>query len=188
MEYDNLKENVLREMGKISEIRDENEKRKAERKIEKMIRRMNKLFRIQEEKKKKDILESIKDREIIISKTSLDTKNLKKKWEYIFTKNITQQEKEKIYLSSYLWHAFSYEKVLAREKREARKAFNEMDKKKVIAFYEKKNEVLLYENAVQLKDTDFDMEDDIYLVDPDFQWTYVVTHEKEACGPYFFTV
>ncbi|MDO0824125.1 DUF4275 family protein [Desulfosporosinus nitroreducens] len=29
-------------------------------------------------------------------------------------------------------------------------------------------------------------EDDIYLVDLDFHWTYVVTHEKEQCGPYFF--
>ncbi|WP_363319157.1 DUF4275 family protein [Desulfosporosinus sp.] len=37
-----------------------------------------------------------------------------------------------------------------------------------------------------MKRHEFDMADDIYLVDLDFHWTYVVTHEKEQCGPYFF--
>jgi hypothetical protein len=44
---------------------------------------------------------------------------------------------------------------------------------------------LYFKNAAELKDTDFDLEDDIYISDINFTWTYVVTHEKEQCGPYF---
>jgi hypothetical protein len=48
----------------------------------------------------------------------------------------------------------------------------------------------LLENARSLKAEDIikDIDDyleDVYVVDTDFTWTYVFTHE-EYCGPYFY--
>ncbi|MBK5252809.1 MAG: DUF4275 family protein [Peptostreptococcaceae bacterium] len=40
-------------------------------------------------------------------------------------------------------------------------------------------------NAEQLKSSDFDLEDDVYVVDAEMKWTYVHTHESQ-CGPYYF--
>ncbi|SHI13526.1 protein of unknown function [Desulfosporosinus lacus DSM 15449] len=53
-------------------------------------------------------------------------------------------------------------------------------KKEVIGFFQHNKDVFIYDNAVLLKDNEIDMEDDIYLIDLDFDWTYVVTHEKNS--------
>ena len=38
--------------------------------------------------------------------------------------------------------------------------------------------------ATNLKASDFDMEQDVYVVDSEMKWTYIHTHEI-VCGPYF---
>ncbi len=38
--------------------------------------------------------------------------------------------------------------------------------------------------ATNLKASDFDMEQDVYVVDSEMRWTYIHTHEI-VCGPYF---
>lgn len=49
-----------------------------------------------------------------------------------------------------------------------------------------------YENKVfevfdgdKVRAKDFNKEDDIYIVDKYFKWTYVNTHERGWLGPYF---
>ncbi|RPK29564.1 hypothetical protein EDO6_00187 [Paenibacillus xylanexedens] len=53
--------------------------------------------------------------------------------------------------------------------------------------YESGGWVLLYENANQVIAADFDSEQDIYIFDRAFTWTYVYTHES-MCGPYFYKI
>ncbi|CAM3916602.1 hypothetical protein GCM10009865_54200 [Aeromicrobium ponti] len=48
----------------------------------------------------------------------------------------------------------------------------------------------MIENAKKLKAEDItnrieEYMDDVYVVDKDFTWTYIHTHE-EFCGPYFY--
>jgi hypothetical protein len=45
--------------------------------------------------------------------------------------------------------------------------------------------VFEYNNASDIVASDFDYEQDIYLFDKNFTWTYVYTHES-MCGPYFY--
>lgn len=187
MEYENLKNHLFEEIVRVGKIKNEDEKQKQSEKLDEKIRKMNELVSLQQEQKEQAILNSMEKRGIIKNISTLDSTTLKKKWEIAFAKGLTQDEKKQVYLSDFLWHIFSYKKVISMENYEARDAFNKAMKKEVIGFYQHKKDVLHYENAAFLKDTDFDLEDDIYLVDFDFHWTYVVTHEKGQCGPYFFT-
>ncbi len=113
---------------------------------------------------------------------------IKTKWTNLFTKNISKETKKNIFFDDYRWHVFSYKVLNALEKDDARQAFNKCRKKEVYAFYQNKNEAFKINKASLLKSGDFDMDDDIYLFDPINKWTYVITHEKEQCGPYFYSL
>lgn len=117
---------------------------------------------------------------------NFSSQKLKTKWEETFASSLSTNEKKQIYIESFFWHIFSYEKVICKKNQDARKSFNETDKNIVIAFYQDHDDVLYFENATNLKDIDFDTHQDVYIVDVDFTWTYVVTHEKQQCGPYFY--
>jgi hypothetical protein len=51
-------------------------------------------------------------------------------------------------------------------------------------FYQHSDYALIVENAQQITADDFMDEEDIHIVDKNFTWTFVKTHER-ACGPYF---
>lgn len=88
------------------------------------------------------------------------------------------------YINQYLWHGFSYGKAYCISKSKARRALINHKKNEVFVFYQHNEAAYIYKNASKLKASDFDMDDDVYVVDKDFQWTYVKTHET-MCGPYF---
>ncbi len=64
-------------------------------------------------------------------------------------------------------------------------------KKDCYVFYQHCDEVLLIKDASLLhmddilRETDDAYKGDIYIVDKDFTWTFVKTHEHRWCGPYF---
>lgn len=111
------------------------------------------------------------------------------KWIKVFAGDIHLNE-------SYLWHVFSknYRQDYL-EGDEAIEAFNNLKKKGYYIFYERyrydDEDLSEYENKVfevfgwsKLKAEDlFDC--DIYVVDKEFKWTYVSTHEGDWFGPYF---
>lgn len=184
-ESESLRNDILKELVRIEKIQDENEKQALSRELNEKIRKLNELLYLEREQKRRAISENMKERGIITCTCNLNQGALKEKWENAFAGGLTPDEKEQIYLPQFLWHIFSYERVSHLKNAPAREAFNKVRKSVVIGFYQNKKDVVRYENAALLKDTDFDMEDDIYLVDPDFQWTYAVTHEKGLCGPYY---
>lgn len=115
------------------------------------------------------------------------------RWEKSFASHLKQNEKEKIYLygdryfSGYLWHVFSYEKRPYLLQNDANDAFDAVKKSKCYIFYQHSANVLTVEHASTLKASQFANEEDVYVVDEHFTWTYVVTHES-YCGPYFSKV
>ena len=89
---------------------------------------------------------------------------------------------------NYLWHLFSWCGVPCLQGNAARKAFDDLQYTEAIRFCGgfngnvKKPETV---GKLSAKDLDNDPESDIYIVAKDYAWTYVRTHERDLCGPYF---
>ncbi|WP_343337539.1 hypothetical protein TPELB_25130 [Terrisporobacter petrolearius] len=121
---------------------------------------------------------------------------IKNKWIEVFAGHLTEKERiDEIGMDGYLWHVFSYEKRDCLEGNEARKAFDELRKRGYYIFFEDyvydyysseyENKVFEVFDGDKAKAKDFNKEDDIYIVDKYFRWTYVNTHERNWLGPYF---
>ncbi|MBP2242941.1 hypothetical protein J2Z40_003523 [Cytobacillus eiseniae] len=117
--------------------------------------------------------------------------DLRKQWEAHFSNHLSDKEKESIFLydkdgyCGYLWHLFSFNKRSSLEMEQADCAFNNEAKQFCYVFYQHTNDGWILENASSLHAEDFLNEEDVYVVDKAFTWTYVRTHETGWCGPYF---
>ncbi len=115
---------------------------------------------------------------------------LRKRWEESFADHLNDQEKSDIYLfddnglCGYLWHLFSYKKKDCLKGEKAKTAFNQETKRSCYIFYQNSDYAVVVESAAALQAIDFEQQEDVYVVDTEFTWTYVQTHEDE-CGPYF---
>lgn len=142
-----------------------------------------------------DIVNRLKDKKIKVREIPGWGSYLRQRWEESFVGHLNEQEKEGIHLSyshgacGYLWHVFSYEKRDHLEQEQANQAFNNISKHQCYVFYQHSDYAFVIEDAafIQVEDflekDDWD-EEDMYIVDKDFTWTYVNTHEA-SCGPYF---
>ncbi len=140
-----------------------------------------------------DIVDKLKNKNIKVIEIPKWGPYLRKKWEYNFANHLSDKEKKSIYLldnggyCGYLWHLFSYEKKDCLEGEKAEVAFNNERKNKCYVFFQHSDFALLIENA-SLIDIDVLMDEagiDIFVVDKEFHWTFVITHETGWCGPYF---
>lgn len=92
-------------------------------------------------------------------------------------------------MDGFLWHLCSQEKVNCLEKDEAIAAFKKQSKIKCTIFYQFINEAYLVQNAETLNveellyDKAHMYYGDIYIMDWDLNWTFIMTHSD--CGPYF---
>ena len=115
-------------------------------------------------------------------------KEVRERWLDTFASEVSEEDLGKRVLAggNYLWHIFSYKLVPCLEGDEARKALAELPDTECYRFYKE------YPPQDQPRIKAITMEDipslpqdlDWYLVDKDFTWTYVHTHEED-CGPYF---
>ena len=112
------------------------------------------------------------------------------KWREHFASHLTEAEQTAIHMlpnskhGHYLWHLFSYEKRETLEQEDAMNAFHAKDKRKCIIFNQYSDEVLFIENASLIRAEHFPRNDDIYIVDEQFTWSFNVTHETDI-GPFF---
>lgn len=113
-----------------------------------------------------------------------DNLYFKKKWEELFLENLTEEEKRNIYINDFLWHACSYNKINNISGKRAIQLFNKQSKKDIIIFYQENNNAFYCEDAKNLNYSDIKNEMDIYISDINFNWSFIITHEK-MCGPYF---
>ncbi len=113
---------------------------------------------------------------------------VKNQWLDAFAGSVSEADLGKHVLAegNCLWHIFSWELVPSLEGNAARDALAALPAGKVYLFYEGKWNDLPYVRPVELPLAGdfFDGLRDVYLVDKDFTWTYVHTHEAH-CGPYF---
>ena len=118
-------------------------------------------------------------------------KDLRERWLDTFAADVSEEDLGKHVLvgGGYLWHIFSYNLVPCLEGDEARKALAELPDTECYRFYKE------YPPQDQPRIKAIEMSEvsslpdglDWYLVDKDFTWTYVHTHEED-CGPYFCKV
>ena len=142
-----------------------------------------------------DFFHKLKSRKVLVSKTNDYGYHLRKKWEEAFASHLSPLEKKQINLHSYsgasgfLWHVFSYEKRKCEKEEQADLAFEKQYKGTCLIFFQHSDDVLLVEEAYDLKAKDLLLSDgeyaDLYVVDQEFSWTYVVTHERGWIGPFF---
>ncbi|MDV6377864.1 DUF4275 family protein [Sporosarcina sp. GW1-11] len=116
---------------------------------------------------------------------------LRGKWIESFAANLTIEERKEIYMDQFLWHLCSYEKVECLEKEEAISAFEKKNKKQCTIFYQFSDDAYLVQHAKNLSVQDLPRDEwnmdyqDLYVMDQDHQWTFIITHENDWLGPYF---
>ncbi|MFP3156413.1 DUF4275 family protein [Lachnospiraceae bacterium ZAX-1] len=174
-----------RQINRISEIEDDREREKQSKILDQIINNVHTINNLEIDQKRNEKIDYVKSRGVEITKINQSIQAIKGKWIAKFAANVAHNIKQEIDLESYLWHIFSFEIVVASCKKTAKRKFDQKEKDGVFLFYQFGNDVFFVKNAGSLKATDFDLEDDIYVVDEKFQWTYVKTHELQ-CGPYFY--
>lgn len=135
-----------------------------------------------------EIVNILKNKKIKITEIPKWGAYLRKQWDNSFVNHLSNEEKKLIYLynaGGFLWHVFSYEKKDCIEGEQAEKAFNNEPKNACYVFYQHSDYALILENASMFTANDLYNETDIYVVDKEFNWTFVKTHETGWCGPYF---
>jgi len=140
-----------------------------------------------------EIVDKLKNKNIRVIEIPKWGTYLRKEWENNFASHLSDKEKQAIYLldnggfGSYLWHLFSYKKKDCIEGEKAEEAFNNVRKNKCYVFFQHSEYALLLENAAMFNTDDLTDETniDMYIVDKQFRWTFVITHETGWCGPYF---
>ena len=114
---------------------------------------------------------------------------LMNKWLSVFGAGVDKQIMEE-HVTSYgnlLWHLFTWGNVSCLQGEEAREAFDELQYDTVIRFYDgyaSHIEKVSVIDKISAKKVDKDRASDVYIVEEDFSWTYVRTHE-DGLGPYF---
>lgn len=97
------------------------------------------------------------------------------------------------YSNQFRWHLFSFELLPALSGKEAKAAFDAIEKDRLYLFFDyapgayliQNANLLTAENLENLKENSPLDYADMYLFDPVGKWTYIRPHE-EYCGPYFF--
>ena len=112
------------------------------------------------------------------------------KWLSVFAEGVDKKLIKKYVTSdcNFLWHIFTWCKVPCLEGEDARKAFDDLEYTKAIRFYggfSNKIKGVSTVGKLSASDIDNDPASDVYIVASDLSWTYVRTHEKNFCGPYF---
>ncbi|MDX8363512.1 DUF4275 family protein [Cytobacillus sp. IB215316] len=121
----------------------------------------------------------------IVVKDHGNAQSLRIDWETEFTSSISDSMKHDIHFNEFLWHVFSNKLLCCLEGKEAKEAFDEIKKDICYVFYQNHDFAWKLECANTLEAEDFMYQQDIYVVDSNYKWTYVNTHEREY-GPYFY--
>ena len=132
-----------------------------------------------------DLVSSLRSKKVKVTEIDKWGKHLRKRWEDNFANHLSDNEKKSIYLGVLLWHVFSYGKRDCLQEQQADIALNRESKKSCYVFYQHSNEAFILENASALTAGDFVNEYDVYVVEKEFNWTFVRTYETGWFGPYF---
>lgn len=116
----------------------------------------------------------------------------KKKWLRHFAKGVSQQQLEQHVLgdADFIWHVFSWD-LIGRDAYfagdAARTVFDRADKHGAMyyaPFSPRKR--IVRRLPPDTTASGLDALEECYVIAPDWSWTYIKTHEGDACGPYFY--
>lgn len=123
---------------------------------------------------------------VVITPLYYEADHIKSKWDLYFAHDVTVETMRRIHYDQFRWHIYSYKIKPCLENEEARAAFDAItDKHELYVMYQNRSELFKFSNAQKVTASDFDRQQDIYIFDTAFTWTYVQTHEAD-CGPYFY--
>lgn len=113
---------------------------------------------------------------------------LREKWINSFLQDVDTND---IYIDQYLWHVFSYERLIAKKGSDAKECLDKVNSNTLYIFFNDskaygKDICYRIENAATFNHQMIQCYSDVYITDEDFTWTYVRTHEDGHCGPYFY--
>ncbi|MDQ0112334.1 DUF4275 family protein [Paenibacillus harenae] len=128
---------------------------------------------------------TLEDNGIIATMEKGKGQELRDRWGRLFARGMDISARMEIHMEQYLWHLFSYEKLPCLMNEQAEDAFHAQEKQDCYIFYQGREQVLFVANAAKLTADILRHEQDVYVVDRDFTWTYVNTHESDL-GPYFY--
>jgi len=134
--------------------------------------------------------DALKKKGMFVKKLSNQGELFRKRWENEFASALSASQKKKIYMDQFLWHAFSYEKLPCLQGEQAIQAFEQQIMNDCYLLFEDDERVLQLSKCEHLTSADLSENTNMYLedlsvVDKNFTWTYVITHES-LCGPYFY--
>jgi hypothetical protein len=134
--------------------------------------------------------DALKKKGMFVKKLSNQGELFRKRWENEFASALSTSQKKKIYMDQFLWHAFSYEKLPCLQGEQAIQAFEQQIKNDCYLLFEHDERVLQLSKCKHLTSADLSKNtnmylEDLYVIDKNFTWTYVITHES-SCGPYFY--
>ncbi|WP_449622670.1 DUF4275 family protein [Robertmurraya sp. Marseille-Q9965] len=138
-----------------------------------------------------ELFNILKNKKIRVTEIDKWGTYLRNQWEHQFVGHLSKDERYKIFLyddrwsCGYLWHVFSYKRRECLEGASAVQNFDLEPKGACYIFYQHSDYALLVEEARLLKASDLLNEEDVYVVDKEFNWTFVNTHESDWLGPYF---
>ncbi len=115
-----------------------------------------------------------------------------------FVPNMSYKELKKLHVlpfndNGYLWMVCEHDLVKHLSGTEAKQKFDEVDKSGAFeiqfdnGFFGDEIACLLDKNHISSKLIDESQLVEFYVIGKDFSWCYIVTHEKDWCGPYFIS-
>ena len=128
-----------------------------------------------------------------MAKFLMTKQKFQNQWLRHFAGNLSKEQFEKYIKDQYIWHVFSWELISYENLligNAARTAYNRKDKSECIfcdmfgcdGVTDKCSS--LHESAEKI-DEEFA---EFYAISKDYSWTYIKTHEGDACGPYFLEI
>lgn len=130
---------------------------------------------------------NLRNKGVVMTPLYYEQPHISSKWDLYFAHDVSGETMQRIHYEQFRWHMFSYGIKPCLEKQEARAAFDTVEKQELYMMYQRAGELFKLSNAQQVEASDFDSQQDIYIFDTAFTWTYIHTHE-EICGPYFYNM
>lgn len=114
---------------------------------------------------------------------TIEIEEVKEKWKANFCENLTLEEQNACHMDEFLWHAFSYKRVMpVALGDEAKAKFDSIEKHDVYVFSENDEVVYHISAPNELKCYMFRLiySEDVYFVDSKFSWTFVLPHDYDV--------
>lgn len=108
--------------------------------------------------------------------------DIKKKFIDTFFSQLTEKDKKECYFDYYMWHAFSYEKIKCIEGIKAVEEFKKVENNDVYVIFQHNDIVIEKQNFSYNKLIDMLQKkfDDCYVIDKNFEWCFIFTHETQV--------